>query len=146
MSPGKLDFETVRRDLLALDQTLAHLQRHAGRTVEILREDLDERWAVERGLQLCVQNVLNIATHLGDAAGRGSADFTPLIEQLRQLGVISSGLATRLRPLMGFRDALVFGYLRVDLDRVHTVLNHHLDQMREFARDVDRYLAASAVS
>ena len=77
-------------------------------------------------------------------AGRDAADYTAAIEQLGQLGVISPELATRLRPLAGFRNALVHGYLGVDLDRVHVVLNKHLEEVREFAGDIDRYLFSAA--
>jgi len=140
MSPGRVDTPTVRRHLFALDEALAHLAGHARRPVESLRTDLDHRWTVERGLQLCVQNVLDVATHLVVAAGRDAADYTSAIEQLGDLGVISRELAAQLRPLAGFRNALVHGYLGIDLDRVHAVLNLHLDQMREFARSVDQLL------
>ena len=144
MSPGRLDFEAVRRHLLALDQALAQLGHHTGKNVQVLRENLDERWTVERGLQLCVQNVLDIATHLVASAGRDAPDYTAAIEQLGQIGVIPAELATQLRPLAGFRNALVHGYLGVDLDRVHAVLNGHLDQVRAFALHVERHLETAA--
>lgn len=144
MSPGRIDAPTVRRHLLALDEALSHLAGHAGRAIDALRADLDHRWAVERGLQLCVQNTLDIATHLVASAGRDAPDYATAIEQLGALGVITRELAANLRPLAGFRNALVHGYLGVDLARVHAVLNGHLDQLREFARSVDLYLVEVA--
>jgi uncharacterized protein YutE (UPF0331/DUF86 family) len=144
MSPGKLDFEAVRKHLLALDQALAQLERHTGKDVQVMIEDLDERWTVERGLQLCVQNVLDVATHLVATAGRDAPDYTAAIEQLGQIGIIPGELAMKLRPLAGFRNALVHGYLGVDIARVHAVLNGHLDQVRAFARHVDQHLQAAA--
>lgn len=95
MSAGRFDAETMRRHLLALDQTLAQLARHTGGSVE-------------------------------------------------RLGILPPELAQRLRPLAGFRNVLVHGYLVIDLDRVHAVLNSHLDDVREFARCVDAYIAAPA--
>jgi len=139
VSPGRIDAAVVRRHLLALDATLAQLARHAGQPVEALSANLDERWAVERGLQLCVQNVLDVATHIVAAAGRDVVDYTSAIEQLGQIGVIPLDLATSLRPLAGFRNALVHGYLGVDLAIVHQVLNQHLDRIRAFAQAVNAY-------
>jgi len=55
MSPGKLDRISVQRHLDALDESLSQLERHAGRPLEELQDNLDERWIVERGLQLSVQ-------------------------------------------------------------------------------------------
>ena len=69
MSPGQPDVSVVRRHLLALDAALVRLRRHAGRPLATLRDDPDTQWIVERGLQLCAQNVLDIATHLAASAG-----------------------------------------------------------------------------
>jgi uncharacterized protein YutE (UPF0331/DUF86 family) len=142
MSPGKVDRESVRRHLMALDEILAELQRHAGRPIEALRDSVDERWTVERGLQLCVQNVLDLATHLVASVGRDVPDYTTAIEQLGRLGIIPAELAAQLRPLAGFRNALVHGYLAIDLGLVHRVLNQYLDQVREFARHIERHVGS----
>lgn len=87
MSPGRADPSTVRRHLLALDEILTHLARHAGRGLDVLAGDLDERWAVERGLQLCTQCVLDIATHLVASAGRDAPDYASAIAELGRLGM-----------------------------------------------------------
>jgi uncharacterized protein YutE (UPF0331/DUF86 family) len=144
MSPGLTDPATVRRHLFALDQVLEQLAQHAGRSVEVLRKNVDERWAVERGLQLCVQNVLDIASHLAAGAGRDVPDYASAIDELARLGIVAEELAQKIRPLAGFRNVLVHGYLALDLDRVHAVLNQHLDEVREFARQVDAHLRSRA--
>jgi uncharacterized protein YutE (UPF0331/DUF86 family) len=56
------------------------------------------------------------------------------------LGILPAELAQKLRPLAGFRNALVHGYLSLDLRRVHAVLNVHLEDVRELARKVNAYL------
>jgi uncharacterized protein YutE (UPF0331/DUF86 family) len=128
--------------MLALDEVLTQLEKHAGAPIDVLRSSLDERWAVERGLQLCVQNVLDVATHLVASAGRDVSDYTSAIDQLGQLGILSPALTQALRPLAGFRNALVHGYLGVDLSIVHGVLNQHLDHVREFIAAVNQQLTA----
>jgi uncharacterized protein YutE (UPF0331/DUF86 family) len=127
---------------LALDEALSHLQTHTGLGAERLKSDVNERWAVERGLQLCVQNVLDIATHLAASAGHDVSDYASSIDQLGTLGILPAGLARDLRPLAGFRNALVHGYLQIDVDRVHAVLNQRLDQLREFASHIQAHLAS----
>jgi len=69
VSPGRLDASVVRRHLLGVERAMAQLARHAGKPLDTLRSDLDEAWAVERGLQLCAQNALDVATHIAAAAG-----------------------------------------------------------------------------
>jgi uncharacterized protein YutE (UPF0331/DUF86 family) len=84
--------------------------------------------------------VLDIATHLAASAGRDTPDYATAIEELGRLGILADELAQKLRPLAGFRNALVHGYLNLDLHRVHAVLNVHLDDVRELARQVNAYL------
>jgi uncharacterized protein YutE (UPF0331/DUF86 family) len=140
MSPGELDASVVRRHLLALDQALQTLRKHQGGAVDVLQSDREERWVVERGLQLCTQNVLDIATHIAASAGRDVPDYATAIDQLADLGVLPGEFAARIRPVAGFRNVIVHGYLDVDLAIVHRLLNDQLDDFAEFARHVSRYL------
>jgi uncharacterized protein YutE (UPF0331/DUF86 family) len=140
MSPGQYDPAVVRRHLLALDEAVQRLRRHAGQPLSRLHAEPDERWAVERGLQLCAQNVLDIATHLAASAGRDAPDYASAIDVMGDLGVVPAGFARRLRGIAGFRNVLVHGYLAVDPARLHELLNFGLDDFAEFARLVEAHL------
>ena len=143
MSPGQVDAVVVRRHLLALDAAVQRLRRHAGRPPSALAADPDAQWAVERGLQLSAQNALDIATHLAAGAGRDAPDYATAIDVLGELGVLPTEFARRFRGVAGFRNVLVHGYLGVDQQRVHTLLNSGLDDFVEFARQVERFLERS---
>jgi uncharacterized protein YutE (UPF0331/DUF86 family) len=138
VSPGQLDAAVVRRHLLALDAAVQQLRRHAGQPLAAL--DADAQWAVERGLQLCAQNALDIATHLAVSAGRDAPDYASAIDVLGELGILPTGFARRFRGVAGFCNVLVHGYLGVDLERVHTLLNSGLDDFVEFAQHVEHFL------
>jgi uncharacterized protein YutE (UPF0331/DUF86 family) len=140
MNPGQPDAAIVRRHLLALDEAVQHLRHHAGRPLSALLTDPDERWTVERGLQLCAQNVLDIATHLAASAGRDAPDYASAIDTLGELGVLPTEFTLRFRGIAGFRNVLVHGYLVVDLPRMHGLLNTGLDDFALFARFVEDYL------
>jgi uncharacterized protein YutE (UPF0331/DUF86 family) len=140
MSPGRVDREVVRRHLLALGGALRNLERHAGRSVEDLRGSADLRWAVERGLQLCSQNALDVATHLVAAAGLDAPDYATAIDRLVELGVLPGEFAARFRGIAGFRNVLVHGYLEVDLGLLQRILSERLRDFREFSDHVERYL------
>lgn len=141
MSPGKVDPAVVRRHLMALDSALQRLRRHTGRPLADLAADPDASWAVERGLQLCAQNVLDLATHLAAGSGRDVPDYTRALDALAELGVLPVDFATRFRAVAGFRNVLVHGYLDVDLARVHAVLNERLDDFAEFAQRVEAFVS-----
>ncbi len=140
MTRGDSDPEVVRRHLGALREALVNLRRHAGRTANELSNDADLRWAVERGLQLCVQNALDIATHLAASAGLDAPDYATAIDRLADLSVIPREFSNRLRPMAGFRNVLVHGYLQVDLGVVQRVLAESLDDLERFAAAVEAYI------
>jgi uncharacterized protein YutE (UPF0331/DUF86 family) len=143
VSPGTLDPQTVRRHLLALDGAVAQLRRHAGRPLSQLQADLDERWAVERGLQLAAQNALDIATHIAASSGKDVPNYASALDELVQLGVLEPAFAGRFRAIAGFRNVLVHGYLELDQAKMHTLLNDRLDDFAEFATAIRAYLTTA---
>lgn len=140
MTAGQPDPLVIRRHLAALSEALANLRRHSGRTVEELRANSDLRWTVERGLQLCAQNVLDIATHVAAASGRDSPDYSVAIDRLAELRVLPGEFAATLRPIAGFRNVLVHGYTQVDLAVVVQVLAGRLGDFETFARHIETFL------
>ena len=141
MTRGETDPAVVRRHLAALREALANLRRHSQRTAGELRSNADLRWAVERGLQLCVQNALDIATHIAAASGLDAPDYATAVDRLAELSVLPAEFAARLRPLAGFRNVLVHGYLRVDLAIVERVLRENLADLEAFAGHIESFLA-----
>jgi len=140
MSPGELDRTVVRRHLLALDQALQTLRQHQGRSVEALRSSREERWVVERGLQLCIQNVLDVATHVAASEGRDVPDYATAIDLLAEFEILPADFAARFRAVAGLRNVIVHGYLDVDPAIVHRLLNERLEDFAEFARSIGRHL------
>lgn len=141
MTSGQIDAAVVRRHLAALHDALTNLRRHAGRSVEELRTDSDLQWTVERGLHLCVQNVLDIASHIVAAHGLDVPDYATAIDRLATIDVLSVEFAAELRQLAGFRNVLVHGYLQVDLAIIERILKEKLQDFERFAASVDAYLA-----
>jgi uncharacterized protein YutE (UPF0331/DUF86 family) len=140
LSPGELDPAIVRRDLASLDESLQILQRHQGKSADLLHTNREERWVVERGLQFCIQNALDIATHIAASAARDVPDFGTAIDRLAELKILPGGFASEFRAIAGFRNVVVHGYLDVDPAIVHRLLNERLTDFVEFARLVKAYL------
>ena len=70
MGPGEVDVQVIRRHLAALRESLEVLAARSGVSLEELDADTELLWVVERGLQLCAQNALDIATHIVASRGR----------------------------------------------------------------------------
>lgn len=140
MSPSVIDRLTLERHLMALDRAVTQLRQHSGKPVEILDESLDELWIVERGLLVCAQNALDIATHIASSSGRDVPDYATAIDRLSELGVLTPTFAGRFRAIAGFRNLLVHGYLEVDRRRLHAILNDRLEDFVEFSISVLKFL------
>lgn len=141
MSPGRPDETMVRRHLAALERAVSELRKHTGHPIDELRESVGATWLVERGLQLCAQNALDIATHLAAAAGLDAPDYTTALDRLAELGVVDRTFARQFRSVAGFRNVLVHAYLEVDLEILHAVLNERLEDFERFADAVRAYVA-----
>jgi uncharacterized protein YutE (UPF0331/DUF86 family) len=140
MTPGRLDATLVRRHLLALAEAQLVLGSHQGRSVEDLVSDPEERWIVERGLQLCAQNALDVAVHIAASTGRDVSEYAVAIDRLAEMDILPRDFAARFRGVAGFRNVVVHAYLEVDITLLHRLLNEHLGDFSEFARYVRAYL------
>ena len=141
MGPGNIDVHVIRRHLAALRESLQVLGAHSGVAAEELDADTEARWIVERGLQLCAQNALDIAPHIAAGRGRDVPEYASAIDELGRLGVLDRRFAAEFRSVAGFRNVLVHGYLDVDLDVLCGLLNQRLGDFEVFAAQVEAYLA-----
>ena len=140
MTPGLPDARVVDRHLIALRRTLVFLRRHEDISKELLGADTDRRLAIERGLQLCAQNALDIAGHLSSALGLDPHSYGSSIDSLVEAEVLPRSFGARFRGIAGFRNVLVHGYLDVDLDLIVRMLSDRLSDFEEFAGYVEGWL------
>lgn len=140
MTEGRPDPVVVRRHLAELRRAVVNLQRNSDASATRLRTDSDLRWMVERGLQLCTQNAIDVATHLSSSAGLDAPDYATAIDRLAELGALPDDFAAVFRNVAGFRNVLVHGYLDVDLDVIAHVLGARLNEFETFARHVEDWL------
>ena len=140
MTPGQPDPAVVRRHLLAIDDALQRLRAHQDCNQEQLAADRDRLWIVERGLQLCAQNTLDVATHLAASSGRDVPDYATAIDRLAEIGILPPDFAARFRGVAGFRNVIVHGYLDLDLAIVYRLLHSGLDDFVTFSQHVSRHL------
>lgn len=136
-----VDEELVRRQLAQLETTVAKLRDLRGVSAEEMRRSAEKAWAVEHGLQIAIQAVLDIGNHLLAAAGANDLEeYGGIITRLGERGIIPEAFAQRIRPMAGFRNILVHGYAHVDEARVAGILRDHLEDFQVFSRYVLAYL------
>lgn len=136
-----LDKPVVQRHLLELERTVAALRQLQGLTVSELEHSLEKRWAVEHGLQVAIQSLLDIGNHVLVAAGVNDIEeYADIIDRMGQMGILPEEFARAIRPMAGFRNLLVHAYTRVNPAKVHQMLQTHLGDFEIFCQHIQRYL------
>jgi len=122
----KLAFmETCLRELRALAQP------------DLLESDLKERRFAEHTLQVCIQAMQDISSHVVSAARLGEpASNIDLLSILAREKWIEQTLSLRLKAAVGFRNILVHGYTAVDPLILKDVLQNRLGDMDDFVRSI----------
>ncbi|MBI5233224.1 MAG: DUF86 domain-containing protein [Deltaproteobacteria bacterium] len=129
-----MDKGLMLRKLEELERCVSGLERLRAHDVSAFEKDLEKRWALERGLFVAIQIVLDIGAHmLAELGETGIEDYTEIIERLGDKGVIPKAFSERIKAMAGFRNILVHEYARVDMRRVYDMLQNHIKDLREFA-------------
>ncbi len=136
-----LDPVVIRERLKRLEENLALLRALGKKPREEFVRDPILQWAVERGLQVSIENALDIGSHLIGAAGLPAPrTYAEVIEVLGQQGILPPEFAARIRSMAGFHNVLVHEYLRVDLDLVYEVLQTGVNDLSICAQHILAYL------
>ena len=127
------DLDLVEKKLAFIESCVSELRRLA--VAENIDTDVKERRFVEHTLQLAIQACLDAASHVvsDDRLGEPNTN-QELFRLLAQAGRLTQDLARSLSAAAGFRNVLVHGYAEVDSRVTRDVLDHHLDELLEFAR------------
>lgn len=143
MVPG-LDKERVMKHLDDLSSSLRVLESLKPLSYQQFSEDPRVYWAVEKGLERCIQNVLAASAHIVAALGGPvPEDYGSLLLELGRRRILPSEFAVRIAPMAGFRNILIHEYLEVDLREVYVALQNRLDDFRTFAGHVLRFIEAN---
>ncbi len=131
-------------DLESAVATLIGLKRYTLQDVETNQE---VAWSIEHGLQVAVQNLLDIGSHILAAEGINDyEDYTELIDRLGERGILPEAFARSIRGMASFRNVLVHEYIRVDIEQVYTALHQDLEDFTQFSLLIQRHLSQKGIS
>ena len=129
------DADLILKKLAFIETCLSELRSLA--RAERMAIDIKERRFVEHTLQICIQAVQDIASHIVSDERLGEPNENAvLFTLLAQAGWLSEKTASFLRAAVGFRNVLVHGYTAVDADIVRDVLEKHLGDIDQFVAEI----------
>lgn len=128
------DQEVVRKHLAALVAGLRRLRDHAPVDGASLRQNPDLLWILERGVYLCIQNLLDVLAHIVAAEFSEEWDsYADVARVLHTRQFISDDQQALLLKMIGLRNRLSHDYLGLDTEVLLDIVNHRLDDFLPFA-------------
>lgn len=125
----------LQKNLLLLKQVSFDINK------ENLKRDILRYWGIERGLQISVECVIDIANIIISTTELDKPDsYRETILALHRIGVIPEKFAKNIVGMASFRNILVHDYLRVDEEIIIDVLKNKLDDFAEYIKYVQTWL------
>jgi len=134
----------IEARLKELDTVVAQLNRYRDLKPDIMKQDLEKRWVIERGLEAGAQLILDIADHLlSSHFGYYSETYEYTLKGLLEKNVISEELYHQIKGLGSLRNILIHQYVQVDLDIVFNSFCKSLKVFPRFANEIIRWMEES---
>ncbi len=136
-----IDHRVIEKRINLLKEYLQALKELKKISFEDIDSSLQAAWAVEHGLQLAIQSVIDIGNHILASLGENHIEeYGEIIDRLGKKGVIPSSFAKKIKDMTGFRNILVHEYVEVDLKRVYAILQNRLNDFEEFIIYIQTFL------
>jgi uncharacterized protein YutE (UPF0331/DUF86 family) len=125
------DADLVAKKLALIETYVRQLRELANPAA--LAGDVRERRFVEHTLQIAIQAMLDIASHIVSDESLGEPETNAqLFERLATAGWVSGSQRNVLVAMAGFRNVLVHGYAAVDPAIVRDIAENHLVDLTDF--------------
>jgi uncharacterized protein YutE (UPF0331/DUF86 family) len=136
-----VDEQVIEQHLQNMEEALANLGRYRDLSLKEFEKDLSLIWIAEKGLQILIQNLLDIGAHLLASEIRNDwDDYGEIILKLGQHGIIPRDFSEKIQGMAGLRNILIHEYLRVDVNKIYDLLKNRMGDFTEFMSYVQSYL------
>ena len=126
--------EQIQAKLAHLADAVEKLRRLPQSTLDEFRSDERNVDAALRRLQVAIQVLIDVGSHVVAHLGLGAPDTShDLLERLERAGRLPTGSAARFGKMFAFRNRIVHLYDRVDDEFVYEIVTAHLDDLEELA-------------
>ena len=118
-----------------IERTLRRVADEYGGAEERIETDLRRQDAIVLNLQRACQAAIDGAMALVRRHGLGlPQESREAFVLLERAGLLDGDLSERLKAMVGFRNVAVHDYKKLSVPILRSILDHHLDDLRRFAR------------
>jgi uncharacterized protein YutE (UPF0331/DUF86 family) len=129
--------DVIENRLKELDAVVGQLNKYRDLKPNAMKQDLEKRWVIERGLEAGAQLILEMADHiLSNHFGHYSETYEDALKGLQEKNVISEELYLQIKGLGSMRNILVHQYIQIDLDIVFNSFHKSLKVFPQYAEEI----------
>lgn len=135
------DKEIVEKRLFQLEETLDDLKKFQKYSKKEFIKDFTLQWGVERGLQLAIQQIIDIGSHLLVSLKKNNInEYADVGKKMGKHGMVSDKLSEKLVQMIKFRNLLVYEYAAIDAQKVYEILISDCNDFRLFIQQIKKFL------
>lgn len=143
-----IDRAMVERKLRAIQDDLVKLGEFRNVPFDEIAKDYWKHKAVERVIEVVINEAIDINQHLIVKSGQGELpfDFKESFLLLVKLGVYPQDFAEKIADSVGLRNILVHQYREIDEQIFYASIKDCLSQYTKYCQYVLTYLSGSKIS
>lgn len=136
-----LNADLVRTRCTEIDESLRRLERFKSLSLKDFLSNEDTLDLTCYRLLVAIEAALALCYHISAKRLRKvPEEYAECFKVLAEAGVVRDELSVRLQKMARFRNVLVHMYWKIDYHQVYEILQHNLDDLREFCAAVTRLL------
>lgn len=106
-----------------------------------LKEDMIKYWGIERGIQICIECVIDISNVIISNLDIEKPDtYKECILVLGNEDIIPQRFAKQISNMVSFRNILVHDYMKIDEEIIINVLKNNLDDFAKFMNYINKWI------
>jgi uncharacterized protein YutE (UPF0331/DUF86 family) len=129
--------EVILEKIENLRRCLVRIEEKVSISESVFLEGLDFQDVTVLNLERAVQICVDVGAHLLAQKGIfAPSTMSQVFDRLQELQIIGPDLTANLKKAVGFRNLAVHEYSELDYSLVYAIATDHLNDFKEFARNI----------
>lgn len=132
-----MDKDVVLNKLESLRRCIQRVQEKTPASAQLLAADYDLQDIIVLNLERAIQTSVDVGLHIiSDLEIPVPETMAETFRSLNRAGCLDAALAGRMAKSVGFRNTAVHAYQAIDWEIVYSIITGHLDDFRDFSRQI----------
>jgi len=130
---AKNNLEEKKAKLLETYESLKALQKLS---LDDLRNNKGNLWAVSYGLVVAIESVFDIGQHILSSMGQKVDSYGKIIPELYQNKIISKSIHDKMKGVVNFRNIAIHNYPGLNEELVYKFLQENISDFKLFLKHI----------